>query len=93
MSQVAGYRLAQRNVRLESRTMRERHHRSDSKHPKTCTCTTCQARRLEAARPKVKKKRKPKSQRGKGSKKQVADAALKDVMDMLGFADNDKNEN
>ena len=72
--------------------MRERHHRTDSKHPKTCTCTTCQARRLEAARPKVKKKRKPKSQRGKGSKKQVADAALKDVMDMLGLADNDKNE-
>ncbi|HIF73380.1 MAG TPA: hypothetical protein EYQ61_12625 [Dehalococcoidia bacterium] len=72
--------------------MRERHHRTDSKHPKTCTCTTCQARRLEAARPKVKKKRKPKSQRGKGSKKQVTDSALKDVIDMLGLAENDKKE-
>lgn len=40
----------------------------------------------------MKKKRKPKSQRGKGSKKQVADAALKDVMDMLGLDDSDKNE-
>jgi len=67
--------------------MKERHHRTDSKHPKTCTCTTCQARRREAARPKVKKKRKPKSQRGKGSKKQVADAAISDVMEMLGFAE------
>jgi hypothetical protein len=70
--------------------MKERHHRSDSEHPKTCTCTTCQARRIEAARPKVKKKRKPKSQRGKGSKKQVADSAVKDVMDMLGFESSDK---
>lgn len=66
--------------------MKERHHRTDEKHPKTCTCTTCQARRMEAARPKVKKKRKPKSQRGKGSKKQVTDAALNDVMDMLGMS-------
>jgi len=41
---------------------------------------------MEAARPKVKKKRKPKSQRGKGSKKQVTDAALNDVMDMLGMS-------
>jgi hypothetical protein len=73
--------------------MRERHHRTDSKHPKTCTCTTCQARRIEAARPKVKKKRKPKSQRGKGSKKQVADAALNDVMDLLGLADNENDKN
>ena len=54
--------------------MRERHHRTDSKHPKTCTCTTCQAHRIETARPKVKKKRKPKSQRGKDSKKQVAES-------------------
>jgi len=70
--------------------MKERHHRSDTKHPKTCTCTTCQARRIEAARPKVKKKRKPKSQRGKGSKKQVTDSALSDVMDMLGFSGKDE---
>lgn len=72
--------------------MKERHHRTDSKHPKTCTCTTCQARRIEAARPKVKKKRKPKSQRGKGSKKQVADSAISDVMDMLGLADEDTSK-
>jgi hypothetical protein len=67
--------------------MKERHNRTDSKHPKACTCAACQARRLEAARPKVKKKRKPKSQRGKGSKKQVADSAIGDVMDMLGLSD------
>jgi hypothetical protein len=70
--------------------MRERHHRTDSKHPKTCTCTTCQARRIEAARPKVKKKRKPKSQRGKGSKKQVTEAAIDDVLGMLEL--NEKDE-
>jgi hypothetical protein len=71
--------------------MKERHHRSDSKHPKTCTCTTCQTRRVEAAKPKVKKKRKPKSQRGKGSKKQATDSALSDVMDMLGFSGKDES--
>jgi hypothetical protein len=70
--------------------MKERHHRTDSKHPKTCTCTTCQVRRLEAARPKVKKRRKPKSERGKGSKKQVSDSAINDVMDMLGLAGKDE---
>jgi hypothetical protein len=79
--------LAAGEVQLESELMKERHHRSDNKHPKTCTCTTCQARRIEAARPKVKKKRKLKSQRGKGSKKQVADSAIVDVMDMLGLSD------
>jgi hypothetical protein len=77
-------------VRIEFRNMRERHHRTESKHPKTCTCTSCQARRIEAARPKVKKKRKPKSQRGKGSKKQVAEAATDDVIGMLGLSENDK---
>ena len=68
--------------------MRERHHRTNSKHPRTCTCTTCQAKRIEVAAPKAKKKRKPKSQRGKGSKKQVAESAISDVMDMLGLSDN-----
>ncbi|MCX8277861.1 MAG: hypothetical protein OTJ43_06285 [Dehalococcoidia bacterium] len=70
--------------------MKERHYRSDTNHPKTCTCTTCQARRIEAARTKVKKKRKPKSQRGKGSKIQVTDSALSDVMEMLGFQEKDE---
>ena len=70
--------------------MKERHHRTESKHPKTCTCTTCQALRLEAARPKVKKKRKPKSQRGKGSNKQVSESAINDVMNMLGISDKDE---
>jgi hypothetical protein len=70
--------------------MKERHHRSDTNHPKTCTCTTCQARRNEAARIKVKKKRKPKSQRGKGSKMQVTDSALSDVIEMLGFQEKDE---
>lgn len=72
--------------------MRERHHRTDSKHPKTCTCSTCQAQRIETARPKVKKKRKPKSQRGKDSKKQVAESAIVDVMGTLGLTDEDTNE-
>ena len=67
--------------------MRERHHRSDAKHPPTCTCASCQAKRLAAAKPKAKKKRKPKSQRGKGSKKQVAESAISDVVDMLGLSD------
>ena len=52
------------------------------------TATQDQAReRIEAARTTVKKKRKPKSQRGKGSKKQIADSAVGDVMDMLGLSD------
>ena len=68
--------------------MKERHHRTDRQHTKTCTCTTCHARRIEAARPKVKKKRKPKSQRGKPSKKQVADSAIADVMHMLNLDEN-----
>ena len=68
--------------------MKERHHRTDSKHPKTCTCTTCQSHRIEVAHPK--KKRKPKSQRGKGSKKQVSESAINDVKDMLGFSNIEK---
>jgi hypothetical protein len=67
--------------------MRERHHRTDRKHPPSCTCAACQARRISAATPKLKKKRKPKSQRGKTSKKQVAESAISDVMDMLGLSD------
>jgi|TARA_B110000263_G_scaffold78935_1_gene68865 hypothetical protein len=38
----------------------------------------------------VKKKRKPKSQRGKGSKKQVSESAINDVMNMLGISDKDE---
>jgi len=37
----------------------------------------------------VKKKRKPKSQRGKGSKKKISDSAINDVMDMLGLVGKD----
>jgi hypothetical protein len=70
--------------------MKERHHRTDSKHPRTCTCIKCQARRLEAAHPKVKKKSKPKSQRGKGSKKQITESAISEVMGMLGLDGNDE---
>ncbi|MCH8230961.1 MAG: hypothetical protein IIA53_11570 [Chloroflexi bacterium] len=66
--------------------MRERHHRTESKHPRTCTCTTCQAKRIGAAATKTKKKRKPKSQRGRSSKEQVAESAISDVMDMLGLS-------
>jgi len=66
--------------------MRERHHRLNSKHPRTCTCSSCQARRIQAAAPKLKKKRKPKSQRGKAGNKKVVDSAIADAMDILGFA-------
>jgi len=38
----------------------------------------------------VKKKRKPKSQRGKGSKKQISESAINDVMDRLGLAGKDE---
>jgi hypothetical protein len=69
--------------------MKERHHRTDRKHPKTCTCTSCQARRLAANQPKKKKKRKPKSQRGKASKKDVAHAAMADALDFLGLGNSD----
>ena len=65
--------------------MRERHHRSNSKHPRACTCSSCQARRIQAATPKLKKKRKPKSQRGKAGDKKVVDSAIADAMDILGF--------
>ena len=70
--------------------MRERHHRSERKHPPACTCTVCQAKRVAVATPKTKKRRKPKSQRGKGSKKQAADAAVTEVMEMLGLSDDEK---
>ena len=67
--------------------MRERHHRTDSKHPPVCTCTACQAKRVAVATTKTKKKRKPKSLRGKGSKKQAAESAISDVIEMLGLSD------
>ncbi len=43
--------------------MRERHNWTGKKHPATCTCAECTARRN--APPPVKKKNKPKSLRGK----------------------------
>ena len=73
--------------------MRERHHRSNSKHPRACTCSSCQARRIQAARPRLKKKRKPKSQRGKAGHKNLVDSAIADAMDILGFvADTDSDQ-
>ena len=69
--------------------MRERHHRSENKHPPTCTCTACQAKRTVSAALKVKKKRKPKSQRGKESKKQATESAISDVIEMLGLSDDE----
>ena len=69
--------------------MRERHYRSENRHPPNCTCRACQVKRVAAAAPKAKKKRKPKSQRGKGSKKRVADAAISDVMEMLGLPEDE----
>jgi hypothetical protein len=38
----------------------------------------------------VKKKSKPKSQRGKGSKKQITESAISEVMGMLGLDGNDE---
>ena len=65
--------------------MRERHHRSNRKHPRLCTCTSCQSRRIQFSAPKLKKQRKPKSQRGKAGNKKVFDSAIGDAMDILGF--------
>ena len=65
--------------------MRERHHRSNRKHPRLCTCTSCQSRRIQVSALKLKKKRKPKSQRGKADNKKVFDSAIADAMDILGF--------
>ena len=65
--------------------MRERHHRSNRKHPRLCTCTSCQSRRIQVSAPKLKKKRKPKSQRGKAGNKKVFGSAIADAMDILGF--------
>ena len=65
--------------------MRERHHRSNRKHPRLCTCTSCQSRRMQISAPKLKKKRKPKSQRGKSGDKKVFDSAIADAMDILDF--------
>lgn len=69
--------------------MRERHNWATGKHPKTCTCATCQQRRVEAATPRPKKKRKPKSQRGKGGKKSGqsdSSSALAEALDIFGFS-------
>ena len=65
--------------------MRERHHRSNRKHPRACTCTSCQSRRIQVSAHKLKKKRKPKSQRGKAGNKKVFDSAIGDAVDILGF--------
>ncbi len=43
--------------------MRERHNWAGKSHPSTCTCADCVARRNVP--PQVRKKNKPKSQRGK----------------------------
>jgi hypothetical protein len=37
----------------------------------------------------VKKKRKPKSQRGKGAKKKISESAINDVIDLLGLVGKD----
>ena len=69
--------------------LRERHNWSTGKHPKTCTCATCQQRRADALIVKPKKKRKPKSQRGKGRKKNSqtdSSDALAEAMDIFGFS-------
>jgi hypothetical protein len=63
--------------------MRERHNWAEGKHPKTCTCAACQQRRAEASMPRTKKKRKPKSMRGK--KKLDASSALAEALDIFGF--------
>ena len=73
--------------------MRERHHRSNRKHPRLCTCTSCQSHRIQVSALKLKKKRKPKSQRGKADNKKVFGSAIADAMDILGFVselDDDK---
>ncbi len=75
------------------RRMRERHNWATGKHPKTCTCATCQQRRAEAAAPRPpKKKRKPKSQRGKKAtdgEKIESPSALDEAMDIFGFSATD----
>ncbi len=71
--------------------MRERHNWATGKHPKICTCATCQQRRAEAAMPRPKKKRKPKSQRGKKKKNQQAqESAIAETMDIFGFSSVDE---
>lgn len=52
--------------------MRERHNWSGTKHPPACTCAECTARRN--APPQVRKKNKPKSQRGKPKKSAIEEA-------------------
>ncbi|MDA0232707.1 MAG: hypothetical protein O3B04_08735 [Chloroflexi bacterium] len=65
--------------------MKERHNWATGKHPKTCTCTVCTQRRAEAGLPREKKKRKPKSERGKAQKTKPGDTAgaLAEAMDIL----------
>ena len=63
--------------------MRERHNWASGKHPSTCTCGVCQRRRVEAMQPRAKKKRKPKSQRGKP--KLETDSVLDEAMELLGL--------
>ena len=65
------------------KVMRERHNYSTGKHPPTCTCAVCQQRRAEAALPRAKKKRKPKSQRGKPKEKPESSSALDEAMKLL----------
>lgn len=72
--------------------MRERHNWATGKHPKTCTCATCQQRRAEALMPRVKKKRKPKSQRGKGKKTGDSSSALDEALGIFGFSAPDTPE-
>jgi hypothetical protein len=64
--------------------MRERHNWAEGKHPNTCTCAACQQRRAEAALPRPKKQKKPKSMRGK--KKPDASSALAEALDIFGFS-------
>jgi hypothetical protein len=63
--------------------MRERYNYSTGKHPPTCTCAACQQSRAEAALPKVKKKQKPKSQRGKPKEKLESSSVLDEAMKLL----------
>ena len=65
--------------------MRERHNWASDKHPKTCTCAECQARRARGMQQPVKKKRKPKSQRGKPKPKLDAYSAIDEALSIFNF--------
>ncbi|MEX0762141.1 MAG: hypothetical protein WD208_05715 [Dehalococcoidia bacterium] len=63
--------------------MRERHNWGREKHPRTCTCLDCaEMRARERQQFGQKKKRKPKSMRGKGSAK-ARENVLDQAMDIL----------